>query len=238
MPILAPYESLTVESVHFPSQEYRLEGNLAYADGPPLAAVVLAGPHPLLGGTKDTKIVRALGDGLAARGFVTLRSNYRGVGASDGPAVDVAANLATFWLTSHAPDDPEKADDLRAAVAFLRCIVGTEVPFALAGHSFGCSLLPAAVPAGATAPPLVLIAPTIGSHDYTPYELLDNPKLIIAPHEDFATNADLLNAWFGRVAAPKHLVQPRLDGHFFRGHEDWLVASVGAFLDDMESTRT
>jgi alpha/beta superfamily hydrolase len=238
MPSLAAYESLTVESVRFPAGAYWLEGNLAYADGVPLAAVVLAGPHPLLGGTKDNNIMVALGDGLAARGFVTLRFNYRGVGGSDGPPVDAAACLAAFWQTSHAPDDPEREHDLRAAVAYLRAVVGTETPLALIGYSFGCSLLPAAVPAGAATIPLVLIAPTIGSHDYTPYDALSNPKLVIAPHEDFAANEELLNSWFGRLAAPKRLVQRRLDGHFFRGHEEWLLASVGAFLDDGESVRT
>jgi hypothetical protein len=42
--------------------------------------VVLAGPHPLLGGTLHNNVVRGLGDGPARGGLATLRFNYRGVG--------------------------------------------------------------------------------------------------------------------------------------------------------------
>jgi hypothetical protein len=58
---------------------------------------------------------------------------------------------------------------------------------------------------------------------------------VIAPEDDFASDPRLLHEWFSRLPAPKQLVQRRLDGHFFRGHEDWLVATVGSFLDDIGS---
>ena len=38
-------------------------------------------------------------------------------------------------------------------------------------------------------------------------------------------------AWFGRLPDPKQLVQAQLDSHFFRGHEEWLVETVSAYLD-------
>jgi alpha/beta superfamily hydrolase len=230
-------DSLTVESVSFFSDGCRLEGELAYTDGTPQAGVVLAGPHPLLGGSKDNNVIRALGDGLATRGYVTLRFNYKGVGASDGPAADTAAHLAEFWRTSHAPDDSERSQDLRVAVEHLRGVVGLDCPIALVGYSFGCTLLPDAIPDPGAAAPLVLVAPTIGRHDYSRYETLRNRKCVIAPHNDFASDAQLLHDWFSRMSGPKQLVQRRLDGHFFRGHEDWLVAVVGSFLDDIGSSR-
>jgi alpha/beta superfamily hydrolase len=225
-------EAVTAEAVRFRAGRYRLEGELAYPDSTPAAAIVIAGPHSLLGGTMHNNIVRALGDGLAARGFVTLRFNYAGVGASEGPVADAPTNLAAFWQTSHALDDAERADDLVAAVAYLRSVAGAGVPMRLIGYSFGCTLLPGALPLDEDAIPLALVAPTIGRHDYTPYETLANPKLVIAPHEDFAADVQLLDGWFDRLAAPKQLIRPRLDGHFFRGHEDWLVAAVGRFLDE------
>ena len=238
MPSLWRRDSLTVETVCFASNAYQLEGELAYADGPPQAGVVIAGPHPLLGGSKENNIIRALSDGLAARGFVTLRFDYKGVGGSEGPAVDTAAHLAEFWQTSRTLDDLERAEDLRGAVAHMRGIVGREVPLAIVGYSFGCSLMPAAIPDSDTATPLVLVAPTVGRHDYTAFETLPNRKFIIAPIDDFAADARLLREWFERMDSPKLLVQRRLDGHFFRGHEDWLVASVGAYLEDAWSPRT
>jgi alpha/beta superfamily hydrolase len=235
MPSLWFPNSLTVETVSFLSDGYRLEGELAYADNTPQAGVVLAGPHPLLGGTKENNILRALGDGLAARGFVTLRFDYKGVGRSEGPAVDTEAHLAEFWRTSQAPDDPDRSQDLADAVAYLRGVVGEECPIALVGYSFGCTLLPHAIPDDQDATSLVLVAPTIGRHDYSAYEQLLTRKCIIAAHDDFAADAQSFDEWFCRLPAPKQLVQRRLDGHFFRGHEDWLIATVGAFLDDAGS---
>src|SRR5262249_26643618 len=125
----APGETFTVESVAIPAGGHELQGELAYPDALPAGAVVIAGPHPLLGGTRDNNAVRALGDGLAARGFVALRFDYH----DDGRDV---ASLATFWRTSRAPEEPAWGDDLRAAVDFLRASVPAGLPLALAGYSF------------------------------------------------------------------------------------------------------
>ena len=80
-------------------------------------------------------------------------------------------------------------------------------------------------------PPLVLIAPTVGTHDYGGFEGLTNPKLVVAPDGDFAAVAPRLLDWFDGLREPTQLVRPRLDSHFFRGHEDWLAGTVAAFLD-------
>ena len=48
------------------------------------AAVVLAHPHPELGGTMQTKVVYHGAKGLARIGCAVLRFNFRGVGRSDG----------------------------------------------------------------------------------------------------------------------------------------------------------
>ena len=45
-------DAVVVESVRVPAGPYLLEGELAYPDQEfPRAGVVVAGPHPLLGGT-------------------------------------------------------------------------------------------------------------------------------------------------------------------------------------------
>jgi alpha/beta superfamily hydrolase len=229
---LCPPESLIVESVHFPAGRYRLEGELAYSgEALPKGAAVLAGPHPLLGGNMHNNVVRGLGDGLARHGLVTLRFNYRGVGGSDGPPADPAEHLARFWETSRAPDEIEYRSDLAGAVAFLRSVVGRELPLTLIGYSFGCTLLPWAVADAGAAAALVLVAPTVGTHDYGTFAAVESPRLVIAPQGDFAADAGQLARWFAALPAPKRLLRPRLDSHFFRGHEDWLVAAVATFLD-------
>src|SRR5207245_2050690 len=109
---------------------------------------------------------RGLAGGLAVRGVVTLRFNYRGVGNSEGPAVDAAAHLARFWATSHVEGEGDFRFDVAAARDFLLS-AAPDSPPALTGYSFGCTLLPHAA---GPAEPLALVAPTVGVHDYDAYD--------------------------------------------------------------------
>jgi len=222
-----------VEEVFFPSGDYPLHGELAYPEaGPVRGVVVIAGPHPLLGGTMHNNVVRGLGDGLALRQFVTLRFNYRGVGRSEGPRFDLTLHLAEFWRTSHVAHELDLAEDVTAAVTQVREIVGPIPPLILIGYSFGCALLPLVRPT-TSGFPLVLVAPTVAKHDYEPYQSLNNPILVIASEDDFASDGDRLQRWFGHLTPPSRLLQKRLDNHFFRGHEPWLVETVVDFLEQL-----
>jgi hypothetical protein len=102
--------------VRFPAGRLLLEGELVYPERePPSAGVVVAGPHPLLGGTMDNNVVAALTHGLAGHGLAVLRFNYRGTGDSDGLPVEAAVNLAEFWATSHVRDERSYRLDLVSA---------------------------------------------------------------------------------------------------------------------------
>jgi alpha/beta superfamily hydrolase len=231
MPLLCSAETPPVlENVVFPAGPHKLHGELAYPEtGSVRAAAVLAGPHPLLGGNMHNNVVRALGDGLAHKGMLTLRFDYRGVGRSQGPPVDVARNLAAFWQTSHVPGEMDFWTDLQAAIALVRQ-TATGLPLALVGYSFGCALLPLLPPADDLVA-LVLVAPTVARHDYDAYRAVRSPLLVVASEDDFATDADHLEEWFGKLSMPRQLVRRRCDNHFFRGHEPWLLDTVGPFLD-------
>jgi alpha/beta superfamily hydrolase len=174
-------------------------------------------------------VVRALGDGLAQRGLLTLRFDYRGVGRSQGPHVDVARHLAEFWQTSHAPGEMDFWHDLQAAVEFARQSA-PGLPLALVGYSFGCVLLPFVRPQQELAA-MVLIAPTVAKHNYDSFRTVRSPLLVVASEDDFATDAQRLEDWVGTLAMPRQLLRQRCDNHFFRGHEDWLVETVIQFLD-------
>ncbi len=221
-------ESEIAEAVRFPSGRLTLEGRLCYPEtGDVCGAVVLAGPHPMLGGDMDNNVIRGLSAGLARREVATLCFNYRGVGASEGPPADVTANLAEFWATSHTANEVEFADDLRAATTALGNFIENEHRVGLVGYSFGCSLLATAANPEC---PLVLVAPTVGRHDYTAFARVPNPMLVIAPDGDFATDTNRVTDWFATLRAPKRLVRGEWDAHFFRGFEDRLAETVFAFL--------
>ena len=94
--------------------------------GPPPAAArglaLVAHPHPLYGGTLDNKVAQILARTFAELGYVSVRPNFRGVGASAG---------------AHDEGNGE-TDDLVAVVAFARHKLGLpDQALVLAGFSFG-----------------------------------------------------------------------------------------------------
>ena len=229
MPLASEMHDIVVEEVSFPSGPWRLHGELAYPESGSIAGVaVLAGPHPLLGGTLQNNVLCGVGDGLARRGIATLRFNYRGAGKSEGPRIDVARHLAEFWATSHVADELDLASDVQAGVEYLQESLGTAPPLMLVGYSFGCVLLSRVRHSCST--PLVLIAPTIGMHAYDAFLKMPNPILVIASQDDFASDRARLHAWYGALAGPRQLIHEQFDNHFFRGHEDMLAATAFYFL--------
>ncbi len=181
-----------------------------------------------MGGNLNNNVVRGLGDGLSQKGLVTLRFDYRGVGRSQGPQIDVAQHMAEFWKTSHAPGEMDFWQDVQAAADFVRQAT-PGLPVALVGYSFGCVLLPY-VHAREDIAALVLIAPTVAKHNYDSFRSVNNPLLVIASEDDFATGPDDLDGWFDTLSMPRQLLRQRCDNHFFRGHERWLIETAFQFL--------
>ena len=73
-----PDETVIVESVRIPSVDRVLEGRLAYPrERTPIGCIVIAGPHPQLGGHVDINLVNALTLGLSSRNVAMLAFNYR-----------------------------------------------------------------------------------------------------------------------------------------------------------------
>ncbi len=62
----------------------RLEGRYSHAKQPNAPLALILHPHPEQGGTMNNKITFSLFQTFAARGFSTMRFNFRGVGRSQG----------------------------------------------------------------------------------------------------------------------------------------------------------
>jgi alpha/beta superfamily hydrolase len=91
----------------------------------PLGVAHIAHPHPLYGGSLDNKVVSTLARAFCALGWLTVRSNFRGVGATEGQHDGGRGELADLLhLIEQVPWLPDPAP-ARAA------------PIALAGFSFG-----------------------------------------------------------------------------------------------------
>lgn len=93
---------------------------LIEAPAEPRGIALVCHPHPLFGGTLENKVVYTLAKALRELGCVTLRPNFRGVGASAG---------------NHDEGEGETLDML--AVLDYAAARWGDRPVVLAGYSFG-----------------------------------------------------------------------------------------------------
>ena len=101
----------------------RIETVIERPAGATRGAALVAHPHPLYGGTLDNKVVQTLARTFLELGYVALRPNFRGVGASEGV---------------HDEGRGEIEDLLRVA-AHAKENFG-DLPLVLAGFSFGAAV--------------------------------------------------------------------------------------------------
>jgi alpha/beta superfamily hydrolase len=185
-------------------------GSAATAAGQPIA--VLCHPQPLTSTMHDPLTVQIAND-LAAVGFITLRFNFRGVGASEGQQTD--GRLEPL--------------DLAGAVEFALAEPGANrEKLCLVGHAFGASV--ALVYAAhdvrvktvvAISPPMFRLTPELGT--------FDRPKLFITGEHDEVSPRHKLEPWIERLPARglKIISGAR---HLMRGYEATTAQAVVHYL--------
>ncbi len=104
-------ENFQGEILDIPVSHGHLEAVLRGPRGPVRAAAIVCHPHPLQGGTMNTKAVFRVAQALAEINIVALRFNFRGVGSSTGTYDAGAgerqdAKTALDWLEERCPKVP------------------------------------------------------------------------------------------------------------------------------------
>jgi uncharacterized protein len=107
-------------NLFIPASHGQLEAILKEPAGAPKGIGLVCHPHPLGGGTMHNKVVFRAAAGLLDAGLITLRFNFRGVGASSGVHNEIAGGK----------------EDVLDALDFLSEKYPTQ-PITLAGFSFG-----------------------------------------------------------------------------------------------------
>lgn len=199
-----------IESLRLDGPAGKLEALLEEPDDQsPRAAVLVCHPHPQHGGTMHNKVVYRIARGLRRAAAVVLRFNYRGVNRSEG----------------EYDRGRGEREDARAALAFLRSRY-PDLPFALAGFSFGsriilklgCELRDA---------PLALVAAGFpaGHAESDEVGACHRPRVFIQSTNDQFGPRAAMEAYFNRLTGPKQLLWVTAQDHFFAGA-----------LDDFEET--
>jgi alpha/beta superfamily hydrolase len=191
----------------------RIEVAVDFPAATPVGLAVIGHPHPLYGGTLENKVAATLARAFAGNGWLAVRPNFRGVGASEG---------------EHDHGNGE-TDDFVFVIDSAPQWLGSEVaalPRALAGFSFGSFV--AARAAARLAPPpahLVLVGAAAGKW---PLPAVAPETLVIHGEYDETIPLAQVFEW----ARPQELPVVVLPGadHFFHRRLSTLKRLVGQHL--------
>jgi len=181
------------------------------------SGVVLCHPHPQYGGDMDSPVVMTAARACAQGHLATLRFNFRGVGASGGA-----------WDEGRG-----EQDDVRAALAHLRGLLGPPAHVALAGYSFGAAMAAAVAAAGEPLAGLTLIAPPLARRGLPALPAaVEGPLLVVAGNRDTHCPAEALAGLAG--AWPSAIITV-IDGadHFFFGGLEALDAALTGWVSKL-----
>ena len=170
----------------------------------PRGIALICHPNPVQGGTMLNKVVSTLQRTARDAGLITLRFNYRGVGASEG---------------THDMGTGE-VDDAQAAAAWLRA-KHPDLPLTLFGFSFGgfvaASLGGRLEAQGEQLKHLFMVAAAVTR--LNGYNLLpvNCPLTLIQPETDEVIDPQAVYDWSEKLDRPHELLKVAECGHFFHG---------------------
>ncbi len=180
----------------------------------PRGVAIIAHPHPQFGGTMDNKVVQTLARAFVQCGWVAVRFNFRGVGASAG----------SF------DEGQGERDDFLAVVRQ----VAPHGPLALAGFSFGSMVMSHALTQlwgeGREIQKLVFVGTAAARFTVAPLPAPEAHERALVVHGELDDTVPLAAVmdWARPQTLPVTVVPG--GGHFFHGQLPLLKALVARHL--------
>jgi len=179
---------------------------------PPTAAVVLAHPHPLYGGTMHTKAVYHAAKAFCRLGCAVIRFNFRGVGASAGTFADGVGEL----------------DDFRAVMDFAESRYPA-ISLWAGGVSFGSWVGMTAGAQDERVERIVGLALPSALYDFSAVRDSPKPKFFIHGEHDEVCPLKSVRELYAQASEPKDLVVIHAANHLFDGRLD----EVGEAIEEL-----
>ena len=206
-------------NLFIPASVGQLEAILKEPAGEAKGVALVCHPHPMGGGTMHNKVVFRAAAGLADAGLITLRFNFRGVGASDG---------------EH--DGAAEKQDVRDCLDYLSRNYPDQ-PITLAGFSFGTRMGSEVGMTDERVVRLISIGTPVDKYDDFDYlENLRKPILFVHGDRDEFGSVESLQRLVDKVSqkTETELVVFENCGHFFDEHlselrdtiKHWTLAEI------------
>src|SRR5687767_2103927 len=196
-------------NLFIPASHGRLEAILKEPTGDAKGVGLVCHPHPLGGGTMHNKVAFRAAAGLVDAGLITLRFNFRGVGASTGKHEDV----------------PGGREDVRDALDFLAGDYPDE-PVTLAGFSFGSRTGMEVGMSDERVVRLISIGTPVDKYgDYEFLTAVRKPILFVHGDKDEFGSVENVRKLVERIQTAE-LVVFENSGHFFDEHLDELRETI------------
>ncbi len=174
---------------------------------------VVAHPHPLGGGTMHNKVVFRIAAGLVDERLLTVRFNFRGVGASTGEHSEIEGGV----------------EDVRDVLDYMEQNYPGE-DLTLAGFSFGSrTSMEAGWNAARVARLISVGTPVEKYRDYDFLVGVEKPILFIHGDRDEFCSVETLRTLTDRIPHAEVVIFEN-SGHFFDEHLDELRETVSSWV--------
>jgi hypothetical protein len=222
--------AIVEESVRIPCGSLSLEGILAYPEAAePHTALLLLAPHPHMGGRMDNNVIRHLARRGAETGCVTLRFNYRGVGASPIELPPGTSRHDHFAALERARRYEELLPDCAAAWRVVAPAGPGVRRRAIVGYSLG-AILAGRLAGEVDATHLVAISPPVARVSLEWPRACALPKLFVGGDRDFAFDRVRFECEYAKLPEPKSFVGLSGSDHFYRKEEERVFEALSDFL--------
>jgi hypothetical protein len=205
--------------VIFPGPEGRLEGRFAPPPRPRAPVAMILHPHPQAMGTMNNRIVQALYQTFARRGFATLRFNFRGVGKSQGVFDNGVGELS----------------DAAAALDWVQSFHPEAQQTWVAGVSFGAWIGMQLLMRRPEVRGWISIAPPANMYDFSFLAPCPASGIVIQGESDEVVAPSAAQKLVDKLRTQKHITihHDTIPGanHFFEHEMPQLMGSVDKYLD-------